>query len=91
MPSGFATIRVGDALTTDEVIFGEPGDTQILGARSLEGMNLRVDSRAKRLVAGGPILAAAIPCFHGGRNKQKEAEAPVMVQAGIAGASLKTV
>ena len=56
--AGFAIIRVGDALTVDEVIFGEPGDLQILGARSLEGMNLRVDSRAKRLVAGGPILAA---------------------------------
>ena len=35
-----------------------PGVLQILGARSLEGMNLRVDARAKRLVAGGPILAA---------------------------------
>src|SRR5947199_1289934 len=58
-PVGFAVIRVGDALTIDEVIFGEPGDLQILGARSLEGMNLRVDSRAKKLVAGGPILAAA--------------------------------
>ena len=56
---GFAIIRVGDAVTTDEVVFGEPGDLQILGARSLEGMNLRVDSRAKKLVAGGPILAAA--------------------------------
>jgi len=55
---GFAIIRVGGALTIDEVIFGEPGDLQILGARSLEGMNLRVDSRAKKLVAGGPILAA---------------------------------
>ena len=55
---GFAILRVGDALTTDEVIFGEPGDLQILGARSLEGMNLRVDSRTKKLVAGGPILAA---------------------------------
>jgi predicted aspartyl protease len=55
---GFAIIRVGEALTTDEVIFGEPGDLQILGARSLEGMNLRVDSRAKKLMAGGPILAA---------------------------------
>ena len=55
---GFAIIRVGDAITTDEVIFGEPGDLQILGARSLEGMNLRVDSRAKKLMAGGPILAA---------------------------------
>ncbi len=55
---GFAIIQVGDALTIDEVIFGQPGDLQILGARSLEGMNLRVDSRAKKLVAGGPILAA---------------------------------
>lgn len=57
-PVGFAIIRVGVALTTDEVIFGQPGDLQILGARSLEGMNLRVNSRAKKLVAGGPILAA---------------------------------
>jgi predicted aspartyl protease len=31
-----------------------------LGARSLEGLNLRVDSRAKKLVAGGPILAASV-------------------------------
>ena len=50
--------HVGDAVTIDEVIFGEPGDLQILGARSLEGMNLGVDSRAKKLVTGGPILAA---------------------------------
>ena len=56
---GFAIIHVGDAVTIDEVIFGQPGDLQILGARSLEGMNLRVDSRAKKLVAGGPILAAS--------------------------------
>jgi len=56
---GFAILRVGDAITIDEVIFGEPGDLEILGARSLEGMNLRVDARAKKLVAGGPILAAA--------------------------------
>jgi predicted aspartyl protease len=57
-PVGFAIIHVGSAVTIDEVIFGEPGDLQILGARSLEGMNLRVDPRAKKLVAGGPILAA---------------------------------
>jgi hypothetical protein len=55
---GFAILYVGEALTVDEVIFSEPGDLQILGARSLGGMNLRVDSRAKKLVAGGPILAA---------------------------------
>jgi predicted aspartyl protease len=57
-PVGFAIIHAGEAITIDEVIFGEPGDLQILGARTLEGMNLRVDSRAKKLVAGGPVLAA---------------------------------
>jgi hypothetical protein len=31
----------------------------LLGARSLEGMNLRVDARAKRLVPAGPIVTAA--------------------------------
>ncbi len=65
---GFAIIRVGDAITTDEVIFGEPGDLKILGARSLEGMNLRVDARAKKLVAGGPILAATVLCIHKRRS-----------------------
>ena len=58
-PIGLAVIHVGDAVTTDEVVFGEPGDLEILGARTLEGMNLRVDSRAKKLVSGGPILAAS--------------------------------
>ena len=57
---GFAIIRVGDTITTDEVVFAEPGDLQLLGARSLEGLNLRVDSRSKKLVAGGPILAASV-------------------------------
>ena len=28
---GFAVIRVGDELTTDEVVFAEPGDLQLLG------------------------------------------------------------
>jgi predicted aspartyl protease len=56
---GFAIIRVGDAMTIDEVVFAEQNDLELLGARSLEGLNLRVDSRAKKLVAGGPILAAA--------------------------------
>jgi len=53
----YAILHIGDAVTIDEVIFGEPGALEILGARTLEGMNLRVDPRAKKLVAGGPILA----------------------------------
>lgn len=58
---GFALIHVGNTFTVDEVVFSEPGDLELLGARSLEGLNLRMDSRAKKLVAGGPILAAAQP------------------------------
>jgi predicted aspartyl protease len=55
---GFAILRVGNTFTTDEVVFAEPGDQTILGARTLEGMNLVVDARQKKLVAAGPILAA---------------------------------
>ncbi len=55
---GFAIARVGEYFTVDEVVFAERGDLSLLGARTLEGLNLRVDSRAKRLVAAGPILAA---------------------------------
>ena len=54
---GFAIIRVNGYFTIDEVVFAEKGDLSLLGARTLEGLNLRVDSRAKKLVAGGPILA----------------------------------
>ena len=55
---GFAILRIGESITTDEVVFAQPGDLCLLGARTLEGMNLRVDSRAKKLVAGGPMPAA---------------------------------
>ena len=56
---GFAIVRVGEAFTIDEVVFAEDGDLLLLGARSLEGLNLTVDARRKRLVAAGPIPAAA--------------------------------
>ena len=55
---GYAIVHAGGTQTIDEVAFAEPGDLILLGARSLEGMNLRVDSRNKALVAGGPIDAA---------------------------------
>ena len=55
---GFAIVRVEKYFTTDEVVFAEPGDLAILGARTLEGLNLRVDAANKKLVAGGPLLAA---------------------------------
>jgi predicted aspartyl protease len=55
---GFAILRVGGAFTIDEVVFAEPGDLLLLGARSLEGLNLTVDSARKRRVAAGPLPAA---------------------------------
>lgn len=55
---GFAVIRLEEFFTVDEVVFAEKSDLAILGARSLDGLNLRVDSQRKKLVAGGPVLAA---------------------------------
>jgi hypothetical protein len=46
-------------VTNDEVVFGEENDVVLLGARSLEGLNLRVDQNRKILVDGGPAPAAA--------------------------------
>lgn len=57
---GFALVHAEGRVTTDEIIFGEPNDLVLLGARSLDGLNLKVDLTGKRLVAGGPIMAAAI-------------------------------
>lgn len=56
---GYAIVQAAGVATIDEVVFGEEGDLILLGARSLEGMNLRVDAREKRLVDAGPIAAAA--------------------------------
>ena len=55
---GFAVLRVGESFTIDEVVFAEPGDLVLLGARTLEGLNLVVDSAKKKLVASGPLPAA---------------------------------
>lgn len=48
---GFAILRVGKEFTVDEVVFAEPGDLLLLGARTLEGLNLTVDPAKKKLVA----------------------------------------
>jgi predicted aspartyl protease len=42
----------------DEVVFAQPGDLQLLGERTLEGLNLVVHSRDKKLAAAGPIVVA---------------------------------
>jgi len=55
---GFAIVRVNKYFTVDEVVFAEKGDLLLLGARTLEGLNLIVDPHKKKLVAAGPLLAA---------------------------------
>lgn len=67
---GFAVVRVGRAFTTDEVVFAHPGDLQLLGARTLEGLNLRVDSHAGKLVAAGPSIAAGNVTAGGGSPRR---------------------
>ena len=55
---GFAVIRVDKYFTIDEVVFAEKGDLVLLGARTLEGLNLVVSPTRRKLVAAGPIPAA---------------------------------
>ena len=55
---GFAILYVEDHFTIDEVVFAEEGDLLLLGARTLEGLNLTVDAAGKKLVAAGPLPAA---------------------------------
>ncbi len=57
---GFVIIRLDKHFTIDEVVFAEKGDLPLLGARTLEGLNLAVDPKRKKLVAAGPLLAAAV-------------------------------
>jgi predicted aspartyl protease len=56
---GIAIVHAEGTLAPDWVLFAEDSDLVLLGAHSLEGLNLRVDSRAKRLVPAGPIVTAA--------------------------------
>jgi len=55
---GYAIVRAAGFETVDEVVFAEPGDLNLLGARTLEGFGAVVDARKKRLVAAGPRPAA---------------------------------
>jgi len=57
--AGPALVYAGGTVTNDEVIFGEKNDLVLLGARSLEGLNLRVDPYRKTLIDAGPAPAGA--------------------------------
>ena len=56
---GFAIIRLDKYFTIDEIVFAEPGDLVLLGARTLEGLNLTVEPARRKLVAAGPLPAAS--------------------------------
>jgi predicted aspartyl protease len=55
---GFAIVHYDKYFTVDEVVFAEKGDLLLLGARTLEGLNLTVDPKQKKLVAAGLLPAA---------------------------------
>ena len=57
--TGHALIYVAGRRTADDVVFGEPGDLVLLGSRTLEGLNVRVEPVTKQLVDAGPAPAAA--------------------------------
>jgi predicted aspartyl protease len=59
-PVGFALVHAAGTNAPDFVVFAEPDDMVILGARSLEGLNVRVDAQRKQLVPAGPILAGSV-------------------------------
>jgi len=56
--TGTVRVAVAGKKAGDEVVFGDPGDLVLLGARSLEGLNFRIEPVTKRLVDAGPAPAA---------------------------------
>jgi len=56
--TGTVKVAVAGKKAGDEVVFGEPGDLVLLGARSLEGLNFRIEPVTRRLVDAGPAPAA---------------------------------
>ena len=58
--AGGARIYVAGKRTNDDIVFGEPGDLVLLGSRTLEGLNFRVEPVTKQLVDAGPAPAAVV-------------------------------
>jgi predicted aspartyl protease len=57
--TGGASVYVAGKRAADEVVFGQPGDVVLLGSRTLEGLNFRIEPVTKQLVDAGPAPAAA--------------------------------
>jgi predicted aspartyl protease len=56
---GPAFLHLAGKRATDDVVFGEPEDPVLLGSRTLEGLNFRIEPVTRRLVDAGPAPAAA--------------------------------
>ena len=56
--TGSVLVYVAGKKAADEVVFGEPSDLMLLGSRTLEGLNFRVEPVTKQLVDAGPAPAA---------------------------------
>jgi len=57
---GYAIVHAGGAEVSEDVVFAEPGDMLLLGARTIEGLNFVVDLVNKQFVPAGPIVAGAV-------------------------------
>jgi predicted aspartyl protease len=58
---GRAFILAAGTATNDDVVLGEPADLMLLGARTLEGLNVRIDPVTRQLVDAGPMPLASAP------------------------------
>jgi predicted aspartyl protease len=56
---GWAIVHAAGEAIPDPVIFAESTDTTLLGAHTLEGLNLKIDVVSKQLVDAGPIITAS--------------------------------
>ena len=59
---GVAVFRHGDLVGGADVIFGEEGDSNLLGALTLEALGLSLDPLRRELKPLPMILAASVPC-----------------------------
>lgn len=56
---GYAIVHAGGTEAPDLVVFAQSSDAVLLGAHSIEGMNLKLDLASRQLVPAGPIITVA--------------------------------
>ena len=52
---GYALVHAAGGVTIDEVVFAEGADLVMLGARSIEGLDVKIDLIGQRFVSAGPM------------------------------------